>query len=550
MRKAVKTVREKFDDTFVASAQRPRFAFRLLPSAFCLLLSAAAGEAPPAPPPAASELSAAEGQIKQGREAFQKREYQRALAFFERALAYDVNDRSTQYLAGIAAYWSRDYPRAMSYFNKLLEKAPRDSDDEWRIESARVMTFSAQGEHDAAEAVAQRLYELRRKLPQTPATAGFVREHFFLNASEGKETRRFRVGAWEVIDPRGEFPDLWTFPIVALEGSEERVIRTLRVEITSLPGGGPGYALSEGESPSKNTYKYWVQRPDYAAVRSVARRVFVGELAPLQDEPRAAKPAATATAPATATPAEPVAPNPITTPAATAPTVRVFSQKDLDGAGKIARWGLPPAVSQILTLSVRLKDVEFDVTKLTRAALNDPKDADRLLEELRKSAPFAPEDAAQLVELIAKVKAEDLATASENLAKLGPRKPYLDYALLTAFNTRGKDVPVFFLRETLQSKDALVRQTSALLLARYGEGAALEILFKDIAAADALGCVMLNGWLEELLGSELPPPPAPLRDGNPPGLDAWKEKAGAWWKEHATKLKHIPEPKPGDPYWK
>jgi len=533
MRKAVNNLSENASHSHLP---------RRLQFAFCLLLSTSvtltAGEAPPAATEPASD-----SQVSQGREAFQKREYQKALAHFERALSYGEN-RSTQYLAGIAAYWTRDYKRAMTYFDKLLEKAVRDSDDEWRIEAARVMTFSAQNEPDAAEAVTQRLYELRRKLAQTPATAGFVREHFFLNATEDKTTRRYRVGAWEVIDPRGEAPDLWTFPIVALEGSEERVIRTLRVEIATLPGGGPGYALTEGEAPAKNTFKYWVQRPDYAAVRSIARRVLVGELPPLRDEAPPATPAKVGTAEAPATP------NPAASPASVGPTVRVFSQKDLDGAAKIARWGLQPAVSQILTLAVRLRDVEFDVTKLTRAALNDPKDADRLLEELRKTAPFAPEDAAELVELIAKVKTEDLTTASENLAKLGPRKPYLDYVLLTAFNTRGKDVPVFFLRETLQSKDALVRQTSALLLARYGERAALEILFKDIAATDALGCVMIHGWLEELLGSQLPPPPPPLRDGNPPSLDAWKEKAAAWWKEHATKLKHTPEPKPGEPYWK
>jgi len=532
MRKAVTPVRKK----------SVRFASRLLPTAFCLLVSSTAaltaGEAPP------EILPAGETQVKQGRELFQKREYHRALASFERALTYDATDRTTQYLAGIAAYWARDHKRAMTYFNALLEKAVRDSDDEWRIEAARVMTFSAQGEHDAAEAVAQRLYELRRKLPQTPATSGFVREHFFLNAApegDAKEPRRFRVGAWEVIDPRGESPDLWTFPIVALEGNEERVVRTLRVEITSLPGGGPGYALSEDEGPAKKTYKYWVQRPEYSAVRVIARRVLVGELQPLQDEKRPPAPAPSAAA-ATPAPAAPATPP--------APTVRVFSQKDLDGASKIARWGLPPTVAQILTLAVRLKDVEFDVTKLTRAALNDPKDAERVLEELRKSAPFAPEDAAELVELIAKVKTEDLTAASENLPKLGARKPYLDYALLTAFNTRGKDVPVFFLRETLQSNDALVRQTSALMLARYGERAALEILFKDLAATDALGCMMIHGWLDELLGNVLPPAPPPVRDGNPPGLDAWKEKAAAWWKERGPHLKHSPEPKPGEPYWK
>lgn len=536
MRKAVNNLSENASHSHLP---------RRLQFAFCLLLSSSvainAGEGPTAPP----ETVTPADPISQGRDAFQKRQYASALKHFESALTSDPTDRGTQYLAGIAAYWTRDYKRAMAYFNALLEKAPRDSDDEWRIEAARVMTFSAQNEHDAADAVTQRLYELRRKLPQTPSTAGFVREHFFLNATEDKTTRRYRVGAWEVIDPRGEAPDLWTFPIVALEGSEERVIRTLRVEIATLPGGGPGYALTEGEATAKSTFKYWVQRPDYAAVRSIARRVLVGELPPLRDEAPPAPPAkvGTAEAPATLNPAP-------ASPASIGPTVRVFSQKDLDGAAKIARWGLQPAVSQILTLAVRLRDVEFDVTKLTRAALNDPKDADRLLEELRKTAPFAPEDAAELVELIAKVKTDDLTTASENLAKLGPRKPYLDYALLTAFNTRGKDVPVFFLRETLQSKDALVRQTSALLLARYGERAALEILFKDIAATDALGCVMIHGWLEELLGSQLPPPPPPLRDGNPPSLDAWKEKAAAWWKEHATKLKHTPEPKPGEPYWK
>jgi hypothetical protein len=151
--------------------------------------------------------------------------------------------------------------------------------------------------------------------------------------------------------------------------------------------------------------------------------------------------------------------------------------------------------------------------------------------------------------VISRAKVRDLNTMAENLPKLGPRKAYLDYALLTAYNTRGADVPVFFLKETLQSPDALVRQTSALLLARYGERSALELLFNELQNADAVGCRMIQGWVEELIGPELGVPPPATRENNPEPLNKWKAKAAEWWRQNAILLKHTREPKAGGLYW-
>jgi hypothetical protein len=182
---------------------------------------------------------------------------------------------------------------------------------------------------------------------------------------------------------------------------------------------------------------------------------------------------------------------------------------------------------------------------LTRLSLRDKLLAENKLGELNAKAPFAQEDAAELVELISKAKAEHVREACEKLSRLGARQPYLDYALLTAFTTRGRDVPVGLLKEQLKSRDFMVRQTAALLLARAGDQRGLAQLFKEIESADALGCTILKGSIEELVSAGLGAPPEArsfvpgcgLNADEEVALKLWQQKASAWWHKNGGRLK-------------
>ncbi|MCY3023584.1 MAG: hypothetical protein NTW87_31780 [Planctomycetota bacterium] len=195
-------------------------------------------------------------------------------------------------------------------------------------------------------------------------------------------------------------------------------------------------------------------------------------------------------------------------------------------------------------MAARLHSVEFDVTRLSRLSLTDKLLAERLLGDLNAKAPFAQEDAAELVDLISKAKAEHVREACSKLGRLGPRQPYLDYALLTAFNTRGRDVPQALLKDLAKSPDFMVRQTAALLLGRSGDKRGLALLFKELEQTDALGGAILQGSIEELAGPVLGAPPparaasvgAGLNDAEEQAFKAWQQKAAKWWQEHGGKL--------------
>lgn len=524
-----------------------------LVTCLCPLAFAFAGEAvpepaprPPAPGPA---FDPAALHLKAGRECFRKKEYAAAFEKFSLALAVKPAHREARFLAGLAAYWARRPEQALGFWNALLDSAPRQSAEEWRLETHRVMALAALDQSEAAEQVVARLYELRRKVPEAGKAAGFVREHFQIGA--------FRLGCWEVFDEKHEAGELWSFPVVSLELADEPPVACFAVAAVLLPGGKPGFVFSEESPGCVRIHKRWTQRPPYHDARAVLLDVLLGKAPPLEENKAdnaatfseaaarvvlpwralagreregAGAPLAAARGPA-APPANPKA--------------RVFSEAEEKLAAKVQALGLDPAAAHILTVASRLRDVDFDVTRLTRLSLTDGLLAERCLGDLRAKAPFAPEDAAQLVDLISKANAEHVSAACGKLSRLGPRRPYLDYALLTAFTTRGRDVPKVYLKELLKSADFMVRQTAALLLARSGDQRGLAQLFKELESADALGGAILQGSVEELVGPVLGGPPAARAAAAGAGLNeqeeqafkAWQQKAAQWWRENGGKLK-------------
>lgn len=481
-----------------------------------------------------------ETHLKAGRECFRKKEYAAAFEKFSLALALKPAQREARFLAGLAAYWAKRPEKALDFWNSLLDSAPRNSAEEWRLETNRVMALSALGQLEAAEQVVGRLYELRPEVPEAKRAAGFVREH--IQAGE------FRLGCWELFDERHEAQELWSFPVVSLRTQDEPLVACLAVLAALLPGDKPGFVLNEEGRGYTRVYRQWTQRPAYSDVRAVLLEVLQGRLKPFEEK----KADNAETFPAAAAIELPwhggrgtqAQPPPVAQEDA-APQRRVFSEAEQTLAAKVEALGLDSRATQILTIAARLKDIAFDVTMLARLSLRDKLLADRSLAELNAKAPFAKEDAAELVELISKAKAEEVRAACEKLSKLGPRQPYLDTTLLTAFDTRGRDVPVALLKEFLKSRDFMVRQTAALLLARAGDLRGLAQLFKELESADALGCTILLGSIEELVSPDLGSPPAARSAFPGAGLNAdeeqalkvWRQKASAWWKEHGGKLK-------------
>jgi tetratricopeptide (TPR) repeat protein len=489
---------------------------------------------PPAPPLPPDPVAA---NIKAGRTSFLNKQYAAALEKFTLALAIQPSHREARFLAGLAAYWARRPDQALEHWTILLDSAPRKSDEEWKLENHRVLALSALNQLDAAEQVAARIAELRKLTPAGLKATGFVREHFY--------TGNARIGCWEVFDDKGDAPELWTLPVTAFRLPDEPVVARLAVAAAALPGGGPGFVLTEEGAGYTRVYKRWSQKPPYSEVRPLILQILENRLPPLEEKAAdnaakfpGVKPAggtggATAGLPSSAAP-----------PAAPAGP-RVFSAAELGLAAKVVAMGLAPEPTQILTVAARLCDVQFDVTRLTRLSLTDKGLAERHLQDLNARAPYAQEDAAELVDLISRSKPEHVRAACDKLARLGPRQPYLDYALLTAFNTRSRDVPLGLLRDSLKSGDFIVRQTAALLLGRAGDKRGLTQLFKEVEQADALGGAVLQGSIEELLGPILGSPP-PAKSAEPgaglapeqaEALAAWRKKAAAWWRENEAALK-------------
>jgi hypothetical protein len=298
----------------------------------------------------------------------------------------------------------------------------------------------------------------------------------------------------------------------------EKNIATLAVEPAVLPGGGAGYVLSEETDDARRIYKRWSARPEYAEVRTLALSVLDGTAAPLEEKAIKAVP-----------------PDPL----------------EKDGTHivphEIHSMGLDVQTETIVYIAWKLRLVNANVTDLAR--LEDPAAIDDYVRDFNAASPHAASDASELTELIKEAKAENVRTACDTILKLTFRSPYLEFALLTALNTRNRDIPEEPLRAFLKSPDMMVRQTSALLLARHGKKDGVEILFKELESADARGCVLLMAALEELLGHVLDSPPNPHAPDVSGKLKAWKSTTADWRAANFEKLTFIRNPKPGEPCW-
>jgi len=516
--------------------------------------------------------------VKKAREFFKERKFIEALDQFALALTLKPEDRDTAFMAGVAAYWSRQPARAMEFWNELLDTAPRNSREEWKLETHRIMALYQLNQHDAAEAVAERIYDLHKRfmVQRASGTAGaddsvfsdgFVREHIFLtervteqdrNGAGVKDMQRvLRVGCWEVFDDRKEAQNIFAFPVTVHSAKDDPLIKRLVVAVSVLPGGEAGYVLTEEGGEDRTVYKRWLQRPPYAEVRTLVLQALKGKAVPLAQTKKAPAPAAAesktpvasgkVSAPQSEAPSDvrqaeapPAAPQP------EAPKERLFTQAELGSAAKVMALGLETQAAQILTLAGRLREVDLDITKLTRLSLSDPQLAERYLEEMKAKSPYAQEDAAELVDFIAKAKSEHLAAAMEKLPKIGARTPYLDYVLLTALNTRGKDMYASLLKECQSSGDFMVRHTASLMLSRSGDKKAIGHLVRELTAADELASNIVQDSLVELVGNDIAEPPP----GSGPALKKWKSDVAQWWNQNERKLAFNEQRRESDPYWK
>ena len=505
--------------------------------------------------------------IRQGRDHFQNRQYDEALYQLTAALTLKPADKTARFMAGLAAYWARQPELALDHWNAFLDSAKRNTEEEFQAETHRVMALSAMKQIEAAESVVERIYELRRdKVKTARESRGYVREHFYIPPPQGGI--ELRAGVWEAFDDRGEMQEPWVFPVYAIVPpaeliskavKDEPLVKRLSVKNVVLPGGKPGFVLLEEGAGYTRVYKQWAQRPDYREARAVLIEALRGKLLGFEEKTienegqfaviRAA-PLAPPVAANTALPAKHV--QEPAQPALKLPDAlpeRKPTASDLAVGAKLAAMGLDPEPARMLTIAARLLDVDFDITRLTRLSMSDAPAGERYIQELKARSPFAQEDAAELVDLVNHARSQHVATVFEKIPKLGARKPYLDYVLLTALNTRGKEMPQALLKECLLNPDLLVRQTAALMLARLGDRKALGQLFLEIEQSDAGGLAIINVALEELLGDAIGTPP-PDDPKNAALIKAWQQQAAKWWRHNESKLKHNPEPGANQPWWK
>jgi len=487
--------------------------------------------------------------VKEGRELFKKKLFVEALDRFALALTLKPENRDAAMLAGLAAFWARNPHRALEFWNELLDTAKRNTVEEFEIEAQRVMALYALKQFEAAEAVVERIYELRRKVPALKSVDGYVREQIFIKDPAAPRAERnekiLRIGCKETFDERNEAQRLWIFAVVAQSEKDEPLLKRLTVETAVLPGGEAGYILAEDSGAGRRVYKRWLQKPQYPEVRTLLLQAVTGKVQPIEGA------AAVATTP------DPVKKSPEGPPEhSVAPpkkldapesALRIFNEQEMILAERAKTLSADPAAQQVLTIAARLREVDLDVTRLTRLSLSDPQMAGRYLDELKTKAPYAQEDAADLVDQISKAKPVILAEVFLKLNKLGPRLAYLDYALLTGLNTRGRELAQSFLKECQKSPDLMVRQTAALMFARAGEKKALGLLFKEVEAADALVSGVLYDSLSELLGKVFPAPPPP---GNDAALKDWKHDAAKWWQQNEKKLSVWQDRAAEDAYFK
>ena len=553
----------------------------------CALPSYAADDPPAQAAVADAPTEAFDAHMKAGRAFFQDRRYAQALQEFAAAIELKPQHHDARLFGGLSAYWNLQPEMALDCWNPLLDAAKRNSNEEWEIERHRVMALSALGASDAVDAVVERLYELRRgkKSPAALAAKGFVREHFYFG--------NLRVGAWEVFDERDEMPELWTFPVTVIlppgkaPGAKpnstpdaEPLAKRLSVESTLLPGGGAGYLLAEYGPGYRRVYKRWTQKPAYAEVRALVLQSMKKPLPFLDESPQdnrsefpagaAAKPDPKTTpvpdsAVSTSPPVAPVAPvAPVTSapqPAAVKPAEHAADaapeqsadtrQRDREKelAHEAALLGYDPDVTRMLTLVAELRDIKFDVTRAARLSLTDPGLANRQIQELNAAAPGAQENAAELVDLVSKAKALQVQNVFREAAKMKERSSYLDFALLTAMNTRGRDYSETLLIEDLKHPDFMVRQTTALLLARMGDPRGPAQLFEELKSADAAGCSILSVALEEVIGTVLGAAPQLGIEQSDALARKWRENAEKWWHANRAKLEFKRDAPADGPCW-
>ncbi len=483
--------------------------------------------------PAAEALKPADpadAKAREGREFFRNRRYSEALGSLATALTLRPEDRDLAFLTGLAAYWAGRPAQALGFWNELFDSRVGGAREMWKIETHRVLALAALKRADATDAVVDHIYELRRKHAELQQNSGFTREHFYVRVPVDGGTQVLRVAAWEVFDDRNESQFVWQFSVQDPNGADDAFVRKLWLETTVLPAGEPGFVLTDEVQQTRHVYKRWIQKPIYAEIRALIVEILVGERKPIEDVPL--------------TPTQNGAGK-----EAQQKALRGFSDESVALQNRISTLKVAPEVTRILLLAARLADVNFDVTRMTRLSLTDAELARRSVDELKSRAPGAQEDAAELVELLAKAKQEHVAGVFNALSVLGARPAYLDYTILIGLNTRGRDLPGAYLKQCALSPDALVRLTSALVLARAGERAALAVFFTELDGADAAGCTIAFGLLTELVGVPMNAPPPADKEGGA-ALRTWKKSVAQWWSEHRETLKHDPNPAPNAPYYK
>jgi len=289
-----------------------------------------------------------------------------------------------------------------------------------------------------------------------------------------------------------------------------------------LPGGGTGFVFSEETDEARRIYKRWAQRPEYLEVRALALAVLGGKAQPIEDIPHKPVPAAVGALGAVDDEAVPQ------------------EIKDLR---------LDPQAENIVFTAWKLRGVQADVTELARIAPGDTVALDEYLRVFNSKYPRASVTAGELSDIVSTAKPEHVRAACAKLATLTPRSAYFEFALLTALNTRDRDIPTGMMMAFAKSRDFMVRQTTALLLARHGQMYGLEMFFDEIANADPRGCELLAGALDELLGHVLDSPPNSKAADAVEKLKQWKSTAANWRAANLAKLEFNPNTKAGEACW-
>ena len=467
--------------------------------------------------------------VKQGRQLFEQTRYADALALFEKALDEKPASKEFRTLAATAAFWARKPARSLDYWNRLYDAAPRGGDEEWTIEINRVPVLAALGKTDAADMAVERLHELRSSDTCLAAriAKGFNREYFF--------GQNMRAGCWEEFDERGDAPAIWTVivqtvpdppPAAAASKSSARQeppqskrIATLAVNVAGLPGGGPGYVFLETTGDATRVYKRWTQRPAYPEVRALILAVLKASIQPLEEKTLSAAPIALAIDDDDAVPQE------------------------------IKDMALVAQAETIVFTAWKLRGVQADVTRLSRIAPGDNAALEEYFREFNAKYPRAAAAAGELSELVSAAKAEHVRAACDKVLKMTQRSAYMEFAMLTALNSRDRDIPPEIMAAFSKSADFLVRETTALILARHGQRHGVEMLFDELAKADARGCELITGTLDELIGHVLDSPPNSKSADTDAKLMDWKKAAAEWRTTTLDKLDFNAKPKTGEPYW-